>query len=256
MRCLIVGRDGDRAYSLERSLARWGAITACSGAPGGEVPLLATREWDLLVVVVDAAAPGWEGGLALAEQRGETPAILVESFLQSLGLALLLIGLVMLASFKSLKLGLISVIPNIVPLVFGGAVLYFLSGRLDIGTVMVASVSLGIAVDNTIHILSNFNRHVAEGYSPRESLSMLMAHAGPAMVSTTFILVAGFLTLALGTFIPNVYFGLMTATILSIGLLADFVLLPALLLTPMKAPAKETGVSVAVAVGDETQAAE
>jgi uncharacterized protein len=165
----------------------------------------------------------------------------VQSFLQSLGLALILIGFVMMLSFKSFKLGLISIIPNIVPLVAGGAVLYWVSGQLDIGTVLVSSVCLGIAVDNTIHIISNFNRHIAEGGSGREALEKLFAHAGPAMVSTTLILIAGFATLAFGNFMPNVYFGIMTASILGIAMFADFVLLPALLLMVVrdKVPARE-----------------
>lgn len=154
----------------------------------------------------------------------------VQSFIQSLALALVLIGFVMMASFKSIKLGLLSIVPNVVPLVAGGAVLYFVSGQLDIGTVLVASVCLGIAVDNTIHIISNFNRHIAEGGSGRQALERLFAHAGPAMVATTLILISGFATLAFGDFMPNVYFGVMTSSILSIAMIADFVLLPALLL--------------------------
>lgn len=158
----------------------------------------------------------------------------VDSFLNSLGSALLLIGVIMVASFRSFRLGIISMIPNIVPLVFGGAVLYFISGTLDIGTVLVASVSLGIAVDDTIHILTHFNKHLEEGMTTRESLERLMAHSGPAMISTTLILVTGFCTLAFGDFIPNVYFGLLTAIILTLGLATDFLLLPAILMIVMR----------------------
>lgn len=160
----------------------------------------------------------------------------VRSFLYSLVLALILIGLVMLFSFRSLKLGGISAIPNIVPLFVGGGALYLLSGQLDMGSVMVASVCLGLCVDNTIHILTNYNLHVAEGRSPREALAQLFAHAGPAMTTTTIVLVAGFGTLAFGTFIPNVYFGLLTAIILGVGYVTDFVLLPAILLMLPQAP--------------------
>jgi uncharacterized protein len=154
----------------------------------------------------------------------------VRSFLVSLVLAIGLIGMVMLASFRSLKLGAISAIPNVVPLLFGGGALFLISGRLDMGSVMVASVCLGLAVDNTIHIMTNYNRHVAEGASAPEAIAQLLAHAGPAMATTTVVLVSGFGTLAFGTFIPNVYFGLLTAIILSVGFLTDMVLLPALLL--------------------------
>ena len=154
----------------------------------------------------------------------------VQSFLQSMGLAVILIGLVMLASFNSVKAGLLSMIPNIVPLVVGGAALYFITGSLDIGTVLVGSVCLGIAVDNTIHIFTNYNRHMAHGDDPTTALARLFAHTGPAMASTTAILVCGFMTLAFGSFMPNVYFGLLTSVILTLGYLADVMLLPALLL--------------------------
>jgi predicted RND superfamily exporter protein len=174
----------------------------------------------------------------------------VDSFLNSLGSALLLIGFIMVVSFRSLKLGLISMVPNIVPLVFGGAVLYFISGTLDIGTVLVASVSLGIAVDDTIHILTHFNKHREDGMTTRESLERLMAHSGPAMLSTTVILVTGFLTLAFGDFIPNVYFGLLTAIILALGLATDFVLLPAILMTAMRDKVPASTPAFAKVAGD------
>jgi predicted RND superfamily exporter protein len=173
----------------------------------------------------------------------------VQSFLQSLLLALFFIGSLMLVSFRSIKLGLISMIPNVVPLLCGGAVLYFVSGQLDIGTVLVASVCLGIAVDNTIHILTNFRRHVAEGEAPRVALARLFAHAGPAMLLTTSVLVLGFSTLALGDFMPNVYFGVLTSSILTIALLTDFVLLPAILLT-LVAPSERSVAHGAAALAE------
>jgi hypothetical protein len=107
----------------------------------------------------------------------------VHSFLQSLVIALLLISLIMLASFRSLRLGLISLAPNLVPPILGGAALYLWGGALDIGTVLVASVSLGIAVDNTIHILANFSRHVQMGDSPKVEVFRTGAVAGAPYVS-------------------------------------------------------------------------
>jgi hypothetical protein len=154
----------------------------------------------------------------------------VQSFLQSLLLAVFFIGAIILVAFRSLSLGLLSAIPNGVPLLIGAGVLYLVSGTVDIGTVMVSSVCLGIAVDNTIHILTHYRQHQVEGASGRQSFEQLLTHTGPAMIATTIILVLGFSTLAFGTFVPNVYFGLLTAVILGFGLVADIVLLPAVLL--------------------------
>ncbi len=154
----------------------------------------------------------------------------VDAFLQSLLLAVVFIGGIILVAFRSVKLGLISAIPNTVPLFVGAGVLYFISGTIDIGTVMVSSVCLGIAVDNTIHILTHYQLHRSEGIDGKTAFAQLLTHTGPAMISTTIILVLGFSTLIFGTFVPNMYFGLLTTIILGFGLVADVVLLPAVLL--------------------------
>lgn len=154
----------------------------------------------------------------------------VESFLRSLTLAVFFIGLFILLAFRSVKMALLSAIPNTVPLLVGAAVLHFLRGTIDIGTVMVSSVCLGIAVDNTIHIVTSYQQHTQEGHSGRDSFERLLTHTGPAMITTAVVLVVGFSTLAFGSFIPNVYFGILSAVILGFGLIADIVLLPAVLL--------------------------
>lgn len=160
----------------------------------------------------------------------------VEAFLQSLLLAVVFIGGIILLAFRSVKLGLLSAIPNTVPLFIGAGVLYFISGTIDIGTVMVSSVCLGIAVDNTIHILTHYQAHKEEGIDGKTSFAQLLTHTGPAMIATTIILVLGFSTLIFGTFVPNMYFGLLTTIILGFGLIADIVLLPAVLLLLERKP--------------------
>lgn len=155
----------------------------------------------------------------------------VNSFIRSLALAVALVGTIILLSFGSAKMALLSAIPNLVPLFVGAGALYAISGTVDIGTVMVGSVCLGIAVDNTIHIVTSYQLHKSEGKTGRDAFERLLTHTGPAMISTTVILVLGFSTLAFGTFVPNVYFGLLSAIILGFGLVTDIVLLPAVLLT-------------------------
>ena len=155
----------------------------------------------------------------------------VESFIQSISIALICISLLLIFYFRSLSVGILALVTNTIPLIMGGAVLY-LSGRaMDIGTVIVASVCLGIAVDDTIHILSNYKRQRAEGLSRDESVADILAYTSPALVITTTILVVSFGTLAFGIFIPNVYFGIMCAIILSIALTLDLTFLPAVLVS-------------------------
>jgi predicted RND superfamily exporter protein len=142
---------------------------------------------------------------------------------------LVLISLLLIGIFRSVKLGAIALLTNCIPLVFGGAIFFLMGKSIDPGSVLVMSVCLGIAVDDTIHILSNYNRLRSEGNSSDDTVVELIAHTSPALIATTVILVCGFGTLALGTFIPNVYFGIMTAMILSIALFTDLTFLPALL---------------------------
>lgn len=154
----------------------------------------------------------------------------VESFIVSLFTALLLISASLMVAFRSVKVGLLAMLPNLVPLVAGGALLWLIRRPLDIGTVIVASVCLGIAVDNTIHIIASYRRLRAAGVVSQQAIRDVLAHTGPALASTTAVLVAGFGAFAFATFMPNVYFGIMTASVLTIALVASLVFLPALLL--------------------------
>lgn len=162
----------------------------------------------------------------------------VSAFLTSISMALVLVSLLMIISLGSIRLGLLSMIPNTVPLVFGGAFMWFLHKPMDVGTVLVTSTCLGIAVDDTIHFLSNYSRWRKLGMSPSQSVAHVLTHTGPALVVTTLVLVVAFSTFAFAQFVPNVNFGIMTAIVLSTALFADITLLPAILLWRR---ARETG---------------
>lgn len=154
----------------------------------------------------------------------------VESFITSLTIAIVLISTLLVVFFRSLRTGGIALLPNLIPLLIGGAALRLLGVDLDIGTVLVSSVCLGIAVDDTIHIMANFNRYQKEGRDVRESIAMIVTNTGPALITTTLVLVFGFGTLAFATFVPNVYFGVMTAVVLLTALITDLTFLPALMM--------------------------
>lgn len=155
----------------------------------------------------------------------------VFSFLSSLALALTLISVMMVVYFRSFKIGLISMIPNCIPLAFGGAILWLTGKSLDVGTIMVYSVCLGIAVDDTIHIFANFYRLTKqESKTAHQAIAEIIDHTGMSLIATTSILVVGFGTFLLATFQPNMYFGLLTAGILSIALITDLTFAPASLL--------------------------
>lgn len=102
--------------------------------------------------------------------------------------------------------------------------------NLNIGSSLVASVCLGIAVDDTIHFLSNFYRYRSEGYSLDETIAKIYTYTGSALIVTTAILASGFGLYMMGDFVPNVNFGMLCAVILSMALIVDLVFLPALLI--------------------------
>lgn len=171
----------------------------------------------------------------------------VESFITSVFLAVVAVGVLLAVFLRSARLGVIAMIPNLIPLIVGGAVLRFLGHDLDLGTVLVCSVCLGIAVDDTIHIMANFQRFVSEGLGPRAALVRVFSETGKALTVTTVVLVVGFGTLAFGSFSPNVYFGIMTAVILTTALVVDLVFLPALLLVTARDPVAATTPATAIA---------
>jgi predicted RND superfamily exporter protein len=160
----------------------------------------------------------------------ETSDYVVQSLLSSIIGASLIIGLIMALMLRSLRLGLISMIPNLVPLLVAGAVLRLLNRPLDLGTAMVASVALGICVDDTSQILANFARVRREGVETVPALYRVMDHSLPSLLSTNGVLIASFASFVVAAYIPNAVFGVLTAFVFAVALIADLLLTPALLL--------------------------
>ena len=155
----------------------------------------------------------------------------VDSFIVSISIALVMVSILLCFAFKSIKLGLLSMIPNAIPLFFGSGMIWIMGQDLDMGMVIVFSVCLGIAVDDTIHFLENYRKSVSEGKEPEEALAEVFTFTVPALVTTTMVLVASFGTFILASFVPNINFGLYTAFTLGTALIADITFLPALLLS-------------------------
>lgn len=159
---------------------------------------------------------------------------IVTTFLSSIGLAVFIVSLLMLLVLRSLKLAFLSMLPNIIPLCFGGGFLVLLNKELDIGCAIVSSVALGIAVDDTIHFLANYLKQLETGVSSENAIKDVIIHTGPALISTTIILFFAFGCFAFADFVPNVYFGILISLILISALVVDLVFLPALLIKQKK----------------------
>lgn len=156
--------------------------------------------------------------------------LLVVGQVYSLWGALILIFVFMLVLWRSAWSATLCMIPNLSPILLIFIVMGTFGIWLDMATAMIASVAVGIAVDDTIHVYHGFRHRVAQGISPVIAMTRSYREAGRAVVVTTIILSAQFLILVTSDFVPTRNFGLLTTIGLIAALLFDLLLLPALLM--------------------------
>ncbi|GAA6143123.1 MMPL family transporter [Hydrogenophaga sp. 5NK40-0174] len=155
--------------------------------------------------------------------------LLVQGQVRSFTGAFLQIFLIMLLLWRTFPAAVISMLPNLAPLLFvfmlmGGAGIH-----LDMATVLIAGVVLGITVDDTIHLFHQYQLRREKGLGVVFSIARSIDVAGKAVLATSVLLVAQFMLLTASNFVPSVHFGLLTATGLIAGQVLELVLLPALL---------------------------
>ena len=152
---------------------------------------------------------------------------------------LLAIAAILLIALRSLRLGLTSIVPNLVPAVLGFGVWGLTVGQVGLSLSVVAAMTVGIVVDDTVHFLSKYRRARREyGQGPEEAVRYAFDTAGRAMFTTTVVLVAGFLIFVFSPFVPTAQVGVLTAMIMAFALIADLTLLPALLTVLDRSPAE------------------
>ena len=145
--------------------------------------------------------------------------------------ALIVISLVMLVSLKRVDLGVISLVPNLTPALLGFGMWALFVGEVGLGLSVVSSMTLGIVVDDTVHFISKYLRYRKGQYpQPTDAVRQTFFLVGPAMAVTTIALVAGFLVLTFSDYKMSADMGMLSALTVSIALVMDFLLLPALLL--------------------------
>ncbi|EIJ0934102.1 MMPL family transporter [Vibrio cholerae] len=143
--------------------------------------------------------------------------------------ALLVISLLIGLVLRSVRLGLISLLPNVLPASIAFGLWGILVGEVGLSLSVIASMTLGIVVDDTIHLLYRFHTARKEGQSENEAIVTAVRETGVAIIGTTLVLSAGFLVLASSSFKMNADMGLMTAITIMIALILDLLLVPALL---------------------------
>jgi len=156
----------------------------------------------------------------------------IRAMLLGTGLALVVISAILVAALRSWRIGLVSLLPNIAPAAMGFGLWGLFVGRIGMALAVVASMTLGIVVDDTIHFLSRYLRGRRErGLSPEAAVRDAFATVGKAMAVTSIILIAGFGILALSAFRVTAELGLLSAIVIALALATDYLLLPPLLLT-------------------------
>jgi predicted RND superfamily exporter protein len=169
------------------------------------------------------------------------------SMLAGTTIALIMISMILIIALRSFKLGLTSMVPNLVPAAMGFGIWGMLVGEVGLALSVVTSMTLGIVVDDTVHFMSKFQRARREsGLNSEQAVRYAFTSVGRALVTTSVVLIAGFLVLALSSFKLNSGMGLLTALVIALALIADFLLLPPLLMKlEEKSNEKDTAVAPA-----------
>ena len=154
----------------------------------------------------------------------------INAMLIGTAVVLLAISAILLFALRSLRLGLISIVPNLLPAVLGFGVWGLTVGQVGLSLSVVVAMTVGIVVDDTVHFLAKYRRARREyGQAPEDAVRYAFDTAGRALFTTTVVLVAGFLIFVFSPFVPTAQVGVLTAMIIGFALIADLSLLPALL---------------------------
>ncbi|GJL77162.1 MAG: RND transporter [Nitrospinaceae bacterium] len=224
---LPFGLDLNNQINVDKSSTRLTAV----------LESISTKE----VLELEERAQAWlkENAPASMATHGASPLIMFShiakrnlvSMMTGTLLALLLISVILIVVLRSLKIGVISIIPNIGPVLMTFGVWGLIYQEIGFAVAVVAPVALGIIVDDTVHFLSKYLRARREQNKSAEDAVRYSFHTvGTALGVTSLILVAGFLVLSYSGFTMNSHLGIMTTIAILSALLADFLFLPPLLM--------------------------
>ena len=224
---LPFGLDLNNQIDVARSATRM-TVTATT---------LSTRE----VLELDARAKAWLQGNAPHIPRFESSGAAlmfahigqrnIRAMLLGTTIAFIGISVLLVVAFRSLRIGLVSLVPNFIPGVMGFGIWGLAVGEVGLALSVVMAMTIGIVVDDTVHFLSKYHRARREhGCTAEDAVRYAFQEVGRAMFTITAILVAGFLVLGLSEFFPTAQMGQLTAVVIALALLADFLFLPSLLM--------------------------
>ncbi len=159
-----------------------------------------------------------------------TSRFLTNGQIKSLFLTLILIFIIMMILFLSYKVGFVAMLPNLFPIIINFGMMGWLKIPLSMVTSLVASIAIGLAVDDTIHYLVNYNKYFKIDLKKREALRRTIQHIGSPIIFTSLTISLGFSVLLFSSFKPTAIFGLMMIVTMLSALVGDLILLPSLML--------------------------
>jgi len=158
---------------------------------------------------------------------------LLTDLLSSFSTAFISIAASMALLFRSVSGGLLTMLPNVSPAAIVFGTMGWLGMEVEIGTVLTASVMMGVCVDDTLHLISHFRLLRRNGLGHREAVREALSNCGGAMIQTALVCGLGMLVFALSPFTPVARFAWLTFALLMVGVVSDIVLTPAMLLSPL-----------------------
>ncbi|RUM94439.1 MAG: hypothetical protein DSZ28_03155, partial [Thiothrix sp.] len=156
---------------------------------------------------------------------------IISGQVRSLFIMLLMIFLLVAILFKSLKAGVAAVVASLFPIIVLFGTLGLFNVPLDIGTMMVGAISLGICIDHTIHFLIRYQNLANQGLKEDEIICEVMRLEATPIITTTLALTMGFATLAFSSFPPIAHFGMLSAMVMLLALISTFVIIPLMMRT-------------------------
>ncbi len=177
----------------------------------------------------------FNSGAVRAEITGMIPMYLhatdylIDSQISGFGTALITITIIIMILVRSIKLGLIAMVPNVIPIFLTFGIMGWLNIYLDLGTVLIASIAIGLADDDTIHFLTRFKHFFDRKRNYDEAVQSTFKTAGLEIVDSSTVLFFGFGALTISTFVPAVNFGILCCITMASAIIADLFVTPALL---------------------------
>ena len=222
--------------SREGQLGPWITADHSTARISARIPLTsAQRIVDEIPAIERRIEDGLQNGRLRVQMTGHAMLAglmqtnMIDSQLYSFSVALIVVALMMIVLLRSVALGALATIPNLLPIVVGLGAMTLFDIALNPATVMIAAVALGIVVDDTVHVMTAFERDMrATGEIPAAIRSTIL-EVGRPVVITSVLLAAGFVLLVLGSFLPSRQIGALIALIVSAALVADLIVVPAVL---------------------------